>query len=73
MGKQTTPRAIAELPDGSLARRDAVELYAETPKRVLFDALYRVLSDQGNGNAYDTNVEMSALIRLAEISPTRGR
>jgi len=69
MGKQTTPATIRGLENGSpLVWRDAIELYNETPKRLLFDALWDLLAttpdeDGKKRNAYDINVEMSHRIR----------
>ncbi len=40
MGKQTMPRAIDALSDQLAVRGDAEALYAEFPKRALFDALW---------------------------------
>jgi hypothetical protein len=63
MGKQTIPRAIAELPEGSLQRSDAAELYADTPKRVIFDALWAVVSHKEGKNPYDVTVELTEMLR----------
>lgn len=68
MGKQSTPRVIAELPDGSLQRNDAAELYADTPKRLLFDALWAMVAalpdeDGKKRNAYDITVELTTILR----------
>lgn len=68
MGRQSTPRAIAELAEGSLTRSDAEELYAETPKRVLFDALWGSVSVDGaepgkKTKPYDIIVALTELLR----------
>ena len=69
MGRQSTPRAIAELAEGSLQRSDAEELYADTPKRVLFDALWGIVSVDGaqpgqKRNPYDITVALTELLRF---------
>ena len=69
MGKQSTPATIRALENGSpLVWRDACELYADTPKRLLFDALWDLLAttpdeDGKKRNAYDIAVEMSRRVR----------
>ena len=68
MGKQSTPHAIADLPEGSLQRNDAAELYADTPKRLLFDALWAMVAalpdeDGKKRNPYDITVELTTILR----------
>ena len=43
MGKQTQPKTISGITTHGLTRRDAIELYAETPKWKLFDALWEFM------------------------------
>lgn len=48
MGKQTEPKTFNNISTHGLTRRDAIELYAETPKRALFDALWDLVNKTGD-------------------------
>ena len=74
MGKQILPRAIVRICSKSssttkLARQDGEELYAEYPKRAIFDALWELTalnlsleSAGGHQNAEDASADSALMI-----------